>query len=172
MAKTVANKTFSWTLIWIAVAILAIVGLAFAAQPNSLANQGSTQSTANLLIIDPVSHDFGTISMADGVVRQSFSLTNPTAEPMVISLVYTSCMCTEATLTLNQQTFGPFGMLGHGISPQLKQTLGPNATATIEVAFDPAAHGPAGVGLIERETVIESGGQRLGTISTRANVAP
>lgn len=116
-------------------------------------------------------YDFGAISMAKGPVKTTFTVENSTAEPLELSKLYTSCMCTTATLTLSGQTFGPFGMPGHGVVPPVNQTLASGEEAAMEVVFDPAAHGPAGVGTIERTITLEtSRGQRQFTI--KAKVTP
>ncbi|MBI2317113.1 MAG: hypothetical protein HYU75_08940 [Betaproteobacteria bacterium] len=47
-------------------------------------------------------------------------------------------------------------MPGHGYIPALNEPLAPNEDAMIEIVFDPAAHGPAGVGPIERVVTIEN----------------
>ena len=46
-------------------------------------------------------------------------------------------------------------MPGHGFIPGINESLNLNEEAIIEVVFDPAAHGPAGVGKIERLVTVE-----------------
>ncbi|MBI5798635.1 MAG: hypothetical protein HZB10_01760, partial [Candidatus Yonathbacteria bacterium] len=70
--------------------------------------------------------------------------------------LFTSCMCTTASITADGKNFGPFGMQGHGFIPPISATIAPNATATVDVTFDPNAHGPAGVGYIQRTVFIEN----------------
>lgn len=65
-------------------------------------------------------------------------------------------MCTVATLGIRGERFGPYGMPGHGFIPKIGQTINPNEEAIVEVVFDPAAHGPAGVGRIQRIITIEN----------------
>lgn len=40
--------------------------------------------------------------------------------------------------------------------PSINQTINPGEEASVEVVFDPAAHGPAGVGQIQRTVTIEN----------------
>jgi hypothetical protein len=80
------------------------------------------------------------------------------AENAVIRKIYTSCMCTEARLLLGGEVYGPFGMQGHGSIPVINKIVAPNEEAKVEVTFDPAAHGPAGIGKIDRTVFIENGG--------------
>jgi hypothetical protein len=52
--------------------------------------------------------------------------------------------------------FGPVGMPGHGVIPSINQSINPSKEAVVEVTFDPAAHGPAGVGQVERKVILEN----------------
>lgn len=93
-------------------------------------------------------YDFGSISMAKGIVSKSFEVSNNTAKDIVVSSVSTSCMCTKANIiAANGTVKGPFGM---GSSPKIDQVLKPGEKIQIEAVFNPAAHGPAGVGPIDR----------------------
>ena len=104
-------------------------------------------------------HDFGTISMAAGNVSTTYRIKNEGAAPLTVNKIFTSCMCTTATLiTANGRKQGPFGMPGHGPLKAVSQELAPGETALLEVVFDPAAHGPSGVGRIERVVTVESKG--------------
>jgi len=49
-------------------------------------------------------------------------------------------------------------MAGHGPAPRLEERLAPGATAQVEVVFDPAAHGPAGIGQTDRIVTIGNDG--------------
>lgn len=71
-------------------------------------------------------------------------------------------MCTTAVLVIDDKRSGPYGMPGHGFIPKINETMNVGEEATVEVIFDPAAHGPAGVGRIERKITIENNaGQSL-----------
>jgi len=102
-------------------------------------------------------YDFGRVSMAAGKVNHAFSVKNISLEPVTLGTLYTSCMCTEAFFLKGGERQGPFGMPGHGLSPKkLNIVLAGGEEAVIEAVFDPAAHGPAGVGPIERSVILES----------------
>jgi hypothetical protein len=47
-------------------------------------------------------------------------------------------------------------MPGHGFIPSIGEILDAGASVDVEVVFDPAAHGPAGVGRIERVVTLEN----------------
>ncbi|MBI2024638.1 MAG: DUF1573 domain-containing protein [Candidatus Harrisonbacteria bacterium] len=100
--------------------------------------------------------DFNTISMRDGNVSHKFEIKNDGTEPVVINKVYTSCMCTVAyVINGSDKKYGPFGMPGHtSAATQIEVANG--ETATVEIIFDPAAHGPSGVGLAQRSVYLET----------------
>lgn len=95
-------------------------------------------------------YDFGTISMANGKVDHSFQVTNLTDRDITIDNLQTSCMCTTAYLVNGGDREGPFGMPGMGGSTAASHVIPAHATQAIDVVFDPAAHGPAGIGDIDR----------------------
>lgn len=98
-------------------------------------------------------HDWGSVSMKDGVVNKKFTITNGGTEPLVLSNVTTSCMCTTAQLTLAGETSPIFDM--HGKS-SYTMAVPPEETAELEVIFDPAFHGPSGVGAITRIITVQT----------------
>ncbi len=132
-----------------------VVLLALISKPGS--SSGSTQTgESGLEILGEAKFDFGTISMAQGKVRTEFRVKNTAALPVTLTKLFTSCMCTKASLTIGGETVGPFGMPGHIAVPSISETLEPGATATTTAEFDPAAHGPAGVGAINRKVTLEN----------------
>ena len=145
------------TIIGIVVTVLVLGGLVWIARPNSQIAPAALSANSNgtLIVEEANNYDFGTISMATGKVNHAFKIRNAGIEPVVIGKMYTSCMCTTASLTIDGKQFGPYGMPGHGFVPKIGQTINPNEEATVEVVFDPAAHGPAGVGRIQRAITIE-----------------
>jgi len=157
----------------IAVAILILGGIIWAARPEKQNNIVPASAGMGSLIVEEANnYDFGSISMAAGKVKHLFKIKNAGDEPVSVNKMYTSCMCTAASLIKNGERFGPYGMPGHGFIPRIDQTIGPNEEAEIEVVFDPAAHGPAGVGKIERVIIIENdAGERI-ELQFSATVTP
>ncbi|MEK9181033.1 MAG: DUF1573 domain-containing protein [Patescibacteria group bacterium] len=117
------------------------------------------------------SYDFGEISMAAGKVSHVFKVKNPTDQPQTATKLFTSCMCTKALLKTASGEVGPFGMPGHGIVPSISQIIAPGEEATVNVVFDPAAHGPAGIGKIERLVTLQTNNGAL-QLKFQAQVKP
>lgn len=115
---------------------------------------------------------FGSISMAAGKVSHRYWFRNESAAPVLIQRVYTSCMCTTATLVKSARVVGSYGMPGHGLVPDVNETLAPGEAAYIEAVFDPAAHGPAGLGRTERVVTIEHGAGEPLQLGFVADVRP
>ena len=114
---------------------------------------GPTQAQLNeksSLVTSETLHDFGTISMANGKVDHLFQISNPTNEDITISNLQTSCMCTTAYIVIGTSRVGPYGMPGMGGMTAADSVIPANGTGIIDVVFDPAAHGPAGIGNIDR----------------------
>ncbi len=139
--------------------VIAIVGAAVLAGGVIWASNGSENKTPVKeapVVVSSVSvlkndWDFGEISMKDGDVTHNFEVKNEGTEPIVINKVFASCMCTTAMIKdASGKEYGKFGMPGHGLSSATDITIAPGETATVEAIFNPAAHGPAGVGLARR----------------------
>lgn len=125
------------------------------------------------LTASETSWDFDTVSMAKGVVTKKFSLANTDTVPATVTKLFSSCMCTKAALRVNGREWGPYGMPGMGPAiPDIAAEIAPGQTAEVEVTFDPAAHGPAGVGQIERQATLQLNGQSPLTFNIRALVTP
>jgi hypothetical protein len=188
-------STNTKVLIGACVVILVIGGLVIAAMPQPGSNVPKTgsnvpQSASNVaktvesrstasasstgaLRARETNFNFGSISMAAGKVTHIYRFRNGGTKPIVLGKMYTSCMCTTAALVKSSgRKFAPVGMPGHTPIPALNESMQPNEEAMVEVVFDPAAHGPAGIGPIDRVVTIEnSDGQPL-ELAFAANVTP
>ena len=158
-----------------AIILLVLIGAAVMARPGS----DSATSDASIvpsgepgvLVAQDMTHDFGSISMANGNVSKKFVVKNTSQDSVELSKLYTSCMCTTATLNMTDGQKGPFGMPGHASIPSLRETVAPGEEFEIEAIFDPNAHGPAGVGPIERVVILEYEGGTL-ELGFKATVTP
>ncbi|OGY44091.1 MAG: hypothetical protein A2729_00910 [Candidatus Buchananbacteria bacterium RIFCSPHIGHO2_01_FULL_39_14] len=161
-------------IIGLVVALLILGGIIWLAKASSSADQVNPPlATINQSIVVPIdTYDFGTISMAKGKVSYSFTIKNSASQSLMLKKIYTSCMCTSATLVSAAGRRGPFGMPGHGVVPLANYTLKPNEEAQIEVTFDPAAHGPAGVGPVNRIVYLEDQFGAVNQLRISATVTP
>lgn len=116
--------------------------------------------------------EFGPVSMAAGKVKHRYWIRNEGGAPVEIRRIYTSCMCTTATFVKGMRIVGTYGMPGHGPLPDVNVALGPNETAYIDAVFDPAAHGPAGLGHTERVITVEPAAGEPLQVAFSAEVKP
>lgn len=148
----------SQTLSIVSVALLILVGLFIwglggrGSTTASIQNAPGAASTEKSVLTAPETlYDFGTISMKSGNVTKEFLVANPTDQDITISTILTSCMCTTAFVVgPNGSVKGPFGMPGMGYVPPANEVIRAGESRTIRVVYDPNAHGPAGVGRIDR----------------------
>ncbi len=134
--------------------------------------QANINGSASPLTATETTYDFGTVSMAAGNVSHQFAVKNSGTEPVTVRRIFTSCMCTTATLDNGGERSGPFGMPGHSALPDISQVIAPGQQAFLDVIFDPAAHGPAGVGRISRTVSVQDDQGRALQIGFQAVVTP
>lgn len=125
-------------------------------------NQGKKQPdqtiySASVLSAVENTFDFNIISMKDGKVSHRFELKNNGEESVFIEKVYTSCMCTTASIIdAAGKNQGTFGMLGHDSLSKANVEVRPGESIFADVVFDPAAHGPSGTGKVKRLVYLET----------------
>lgn len=100
------------------------------------------------IVIKEMKYDAGTVSMADGVVKHTYEIKNTGKGDLKINKIWTSCMCTSAILKVGDKKSPKFGM--HDDRAFWSQTITSGQIGLLEVTFDPAFHGPQGVGSIDR----------------------
>src|ERR1035437_1265560 len=161
------NRIITFT----AIIILLFIGLFIFARPgkneNSTTNdQGVPEGakelgnshgvvTSGILTATEKLYDFGTISMKNGDVTKDFTITNSTDKDIFFPTLVTSCMCTKAYMVEpDGTTKGPFGMPSMGYVPPVNETIKIGESRIIRVVYDPNAHGPAGVGQIDRFIIL------------------
>jgi len=157
--------------------ILTLVGLFFWGYSRSATSAGANQlpnkESNGALIATEVFHNFGSISMKDGLVTKDFVINNPTDNPVIVTNLSTSCMCTTAFLVgPNGQAKGPFGMPGHNLASPISETIGAGEERVIRVVYDPNAHGPAGIGPTTRFITISDASGKSLELEIKALVTP
>ncbi len=128
----------------------------------------------NVLATAETFYDFGTISMKNGNVSKVFKVTNNGVEDIKVPSLTTSCMCTTAYIIKEDGSRSrPFGMPGHGgVVPKANAVVKAGGSMDIEIVYDPNAHGPAGVGLIERSVFLEDESSNVIEFKFKVNVTP
>lgn len=133
-----------------------IIWLAVADDKSQSGSKSSKYSASALTALES-NFDFNTISMAGGNVSHRFEVKNEGEELVRIEKVYTSCMCTTASvIDASGNERGPFGMPGHAAPSSSNIEVKPKETVVVEAVFDPTAHGPSGVGLNQRAIYLET----------------
>ena len=93
--------------------------------------------------------------MKNGNVTKEFAITNPTDKDILVTTLETSCMCTKAFMVEPDGTSkGPFGMRSMGYAWPVNETIKVGENRIVRVVYDPNAHGPAGVGRIDRFIIL------------------
>lgn len=164
------NKTIV-TIILIAVGITGLMWWGKSIQ-NPAATPGSAGDAASVLVASEESYDFGAISMKNGLVNHTFKITNSSAEEVLVKKITTSCMCTEAYIESEGKEKGPFSMEGMGYIPSVNVTIKAGESRDVKVVYDPNAHGPAGVGAINRLVYIADASGGVFQLEIKALVTP
>lgn len=136
------------------VAILGGVALGSRSSGDSEAAQVNVSESANAIpATNETSYDWGTIKLNGGNVEKVFEIKNEGTETLLLSNVATSCMCTTAILARGEETSPEFGM--HSKSNYVMEVPA-GETANLKITFDPAFHGPSGVGPINRQIKVDT----------------
>lgn len=149
------------------VALLAVaflVGVMLLGRPTDrgISSSATEAAVKSELSAAETSYDFGVVRMKDGKVSHRFKVTNPTDKNVTAEYLSTSCMCTTAYIVDAASRSGPYGMEGMGQDGKVQMIFKPGESRDVEVVFDPNAHGPAGVGPLQRfVTLADADGGRL-----------
>ena len=139
-------------IIGILTAVILFGGI-FVVSSMTVASQISSSVNAKAYVTDPTSYDFGTIPMNKGNVAKTFTIKNKGTDILKLYNVKTSCHCTRAYVTIDNVESPRFGM------DNLSSWTGdvaPGKEAKLTAVFDPAFHGPQGVGPINRFVLVET----------------
>ena len=114
----------------------------------------SVEATSNAnAVTKVVSHEWGEIGINDGNALAEFSISNDGTDTLKLFNVVTSCACTTAQIVVGDEVSPLFGM--HTKSNYIAEVPAGD-TAILKVEFDPAFHGPGGVGPVNRQIVVET----------------
>ena|SRR3989304_6528471 len=98
-------------------------------------------------------YDWGNIPYSGGNTTKTFTIKNTGSDVLKLTGIKTSCTCTKAQVDINGKTSPYFSM--HSISGWVGE-VAPGKEAKLLVIFDPAFHGPTGVGPMERLISVET----------------
>ncbi len=96
---------------------------------------------------------WGNIPINGGNVTKTFTIKNTGTGALKLFNVKTSCHCTKAHVTIAQENSPDFGM--DGVSSWVGE-VPPGRQAKLTVIFDPAFHGPQGIGSLNRFVLVET----------------
>ena len=99
------------------------------------------------------SYDWGEIKYTGPKATKSFKIKNSGTDILKLYNIKTSCACTSAQITTEQDLSPLFSM--HSSSSWTGEVL-PGKEAELMVVFDQQFHGPSGVGTIERIITIQT----------------
>lgn len=97
--------------------------------------------------VDEKVFDWGQIPYSGGNATKIFTIKNTGTDILKLSNIKTSCVCTKAYVSIDSQKSPAFSM--HTSSGWVGK-VNPGSEAKLTVVFDPAFHGPQGVGPMER----------------------
>lgn len=128
-----------------ATVLVLVGGVFFLAQPTGTpVVTASENAKAEVVETD---FSWGNIPINGGKVQKVFIFKNTGQDALQITNIRTSCHCTVARLTSNGKTSQDFGM---GNTSNWVGVVDPGKEATLTVIFDPAFHGPQGIGSVTR----------------------
>ena len=141
-------------IITISILTLVILGLGVWLLTRPTAAQlGTSTASGGKAEVAVTSFDWGTIDYGSGDAVAEFTISNSGSGSLSLAEVSTSCMCTTAQIIINGQKSPLFGM--HQKSSWIGQ-IPPGVQAKLKVVFDPAFHGPSGVGPVVRQVVMKT----------------
>lgn len=105
------------------------------------------------VLVDQKTYDWGTIPYSGGNVSKTFTIKNTGTDVLQLTNIKTSCACTYAQVTIDGRTSPKFGM--HTTSSWVGEVTA-GKEASFAVVFDPAFHGPTGVGPMERLVSVQT----------------
>ncbi|MBI3397033.1 DUF1573 domain-containing protein, partial [Candidatus Woesebacteria bacterium] len=99
----------------------------------------------------PNNNDWGIIPINGGIVEKTYEVKNVTSKNINLKRIVTSCMCTKASFEVGENKSAYFGMEMSGDkNATINIEVASGQTGMLKVRFDPAAHGPQGVGPFDR----------------------
>lgn len=122
-----------------------------------------TKDSGKIEAMGALSGEWGDINIQGGNAEKEFKFKNIGEEPLVLKGALTSCMCTNAVIELPDGSRSPeFGM---HTKVEWAHAIQPGEEFTVDIEFDPLAHGPNGVGPISRAVYLFSSSKENGEVA-------
>ena len=99
----------------------------------------------------------GDVGINEGLLITDFLISNTGSDPLALYDVTTSCMCTVAQVEMGSVISPEFRM---GERSSYVANVPPGEAATIKLIFDPAFHGPNGLGSVTRQAMMRTNDPR------------
>lgn len=129
-------------------------GVYFIGKSTAPAQVASSQDAK--AVVSKKTYDWGTIPYSGGVATAEFPINNEGTGVLKLTNVKTSCACTKAQITIDGAQSPFFSM--HSVSSWVGEVPS-GKEAKLTVIFDPAFHGPSGVGPMTRIISMETNDQ-------------
>lgn len=139
-------------LITIGIITFAILGAGawLLSKPVGVEVEKSDQAKAE---VGETNYDWGEIKINGGNAEKVFFIKNAGTGPLKLSGVSTSCMCTTAQVIIDGKGSPFFGM--HQKSSWIGEVPA-GKQAELKIVFDPAFHGPSGIGQMTRQIEVDT----------------
>ena len=103
------------------------------------------------LQVNPEAYELGNVPIDGGIVIKEYEVKNTTDQTIKLRKVATSCMCTQAKVSVEGKETRFYSMEHPGDkNPPVNLEIPSGEIAKVTVNFDPAAHGPQGTGPFDR----------------------
>ncbi len=139
--------------------LLGVLGITFLIIVGGVALFGGEKGNADQTPIsqvmgveaNPANYELGAVPINGGIVTKDYEIKNTTDQVIKLKKIATSCMCTQVKVSVGGTETRFFGM-EHAMdrNPPINLEFEPGQTGNVTVNFDPAAHGPQGVGPFDR----------------------
>ncbi len=119
------------------------------------AKKPQPEATVNTAVLGvsatPEFYNLGNVGINGGIVSKEYQIKNTTDKALTLAKIVTSCMCTTAKVKIGDKETRFFGMEMSGDqNPRVNMSLPAGGQAQVTINFDPAAHGPQGIGPFDR----------------------
>ena len=131
--------------------LVLIFGLAFVISSKGSKEKVLSETAAQGVSVAENAYDLAEVPINGGIVTKEYEVKNETGGEIELVKIATSCMCTTASAQVGDNKPRFVGMERAGDkNPLVDLKIKNGETAKVTVNFDPAAHGPEGVGAFDR----------------------